>query len=176
MQQLEPVGEGKKLVYSEDCPEFKDWVNCFLELDGLHHFKDDPEWGKLLSQFCNGEVTVADINWINEWVVTSQTELPEDIKYATYFNCDCDSINAALFQEHCRLQYEETGDTKDLIIIFSDDVDVQNSKKMYVPFQNCATFWEHCGEDDVELPRGLGRMDPASAQTLQWLPCYAALQ
>ena len=50
-RQLEPVGKGKKAVYKENCPEFKDWVNCFVELSGLHRFKDDPNWGLLLLQF-----------------------------------------------------------------------------------------------------------------------------
>ena len=34
MRQLEPVGD-KRPVYEETCPEFKDWVNCFIDLDGI---------------------------------------------------------------------------------------------------------------------------------------------
>lgn len=51
MCQLEPVGKGKKAVYKENCPEFKDWVNCFIELGGLHRFENDKSWGKLLLRF-----------------------------------------------------------------------------------------------------------------------------
>ena len=160
MRQLEPVGEGKKPVYAEDCPEFRDWVNCFVELSGMHRFKDDPEWGYLLLRFRDGEVTLADIDKINERVVKPQTVLPQDIKYATYFNRDRDSINAALFQKRCDFLYRETGDTRDSIMVFSDDLLVQNSNKTFVPFQNCAVFWEHCTEDDVKLAKGAGRMDP----------------
>jgi len=29
-RQLEPVGEHKQPVYKENCPEFKDWTNCFI--------------------------------------------------------------------------------------------------------------------------------------------------
>jgi hypothetical protein len=44
VHQLEPVwGEGKKPVYAEDCHEFKDWVNCFVEVSGMHCFKDPVE-------------------------------------------------------------------------------------------------------------------------------------
>jgi hypothetical protein len=107
---------------SEDCPEFKDWVNCFIELHGMHRFKDDPEWGYLLFRFRDGEVTVADIDTINERVVDSQTEIPNDIKYSTYFNRDRDSINAALFQERCKLLYQNTGSTDDSVMIFSDNI------------------------------------------------------
>jgi hypothetical protein len=48
MMQMEPVGARKRPVYLEECPEFKDWVNCFIELKGMHCFKQDPEWGLLL--------------------------------------------------------------------------------------------------------------------------------
>jgi hypothetical protein len=150
----------KKPVYKESCPEFKDWTNCFLELNGMHRFTQDPEWGRLLMRFCEGAVTGDDIDMINDRVVTESTTLPEDIKYATFFNRDRDSINAALFQERCKTVYDREGTTCDSILIFSDEVQVQNSTKMFVPFQNCNAFWENCGEDDVKLPRGAGRMDP----------------
>jgi hypothetical protein len=45
-------------------------------------------------------------------------------------------------------------------MIFSDNLRIQNGQKTYDPFRNCMTFWEHCGEDDVKLPKGAGRMDP----------------
>jgi len=159
-RQLEPVGTLKKPVYTEDCPEFRDWLNCFIELTGMHRFKDDPEWGRLLLRFRDGRVTAADIDKINERLVTAQTELPSDIKYATYFNRDRDSINAALFEERCRSLNDKTGNTDDSIMIFCDNVHVQNNHKTYMPFRNCATFWENTAENDVTLPKGAGRMDP----------------
>ena len=159
MRQLEPVGKSKKPVYSEDCPEFKDWVNCFIELDGMHRFKGDREWGYLLFRFRDGEMTESDIDCINECVVDSSTVLPENLKYATYYNRDRDAINSALFEERCKQLYQQTGNAN-AVMIFSDNVEVRNSNKKYVPFQNCHTFWENCGEDDVKLSRGEGRMDP----------------
>jgi hypothetical protein len=89
----------KKPVYDEPCLEFREWANCFVELKGMHRFQDDHNWGYLLLRFRNGEVTRQDIDTINECVVNADTELPVDIKYATYFNQDQDSINAALFEE-----------------------------------------------------------------------------
>ena len=47
----------------------------------------------------------------------------------------------------------------DSMIIFSNDVKVENNDNTYVPFQNCSTFWEHCGDDDVKLGQA-GCMDP----------------
>ena len=165
-RQLEPCSrEGKKAVYREDCPEFKDWVNCYLELHGMHRFQKDEEWGALLLRFRNGEVTVEDIERINERVVVNNTtkdkeSIPDNIKYSTYFNRDRDAINAALFEERCKYVYEKTGHTDDSLIIFSDEVQVRNSSEVYVPFQNTHAFWENCAEDDVKPPKSSGRMDP----------------
>ena len=158
MRQLEPVGD-KKPVYQENCPEFKDWVNCFIELDGLHRFKDDKKWGELLFRFRDGNATPEDINEINERVVKEDTHLPGDIRYATYRNCDRDSINAAVFEEHCQHMYDLHGHTNDAIMIFSDDLKVKNGDNKYIPFNNGFNFWENCGEANIKAGRS-GRMDP----------------
>lgn len=160
MRQLEPVGKYTEAIYNEDCPEFKAWLNCFLELKGMHRFKDDLEWGKLLSRIRDGEATQQDIDTINESVVHRDQELPADIKYATYFNRDRDAINSALFEKRCAYIYDKYGNTKDTILIFSDDISVKDGKGVYIPFRNCPAFWEGCGEDDVKPPRKMGRMDP----------------
>jgi hypothetical protein len=92
--------------------------------------------------------------------VNAQTELPLDFKYATYFNRDHDSINAALFEERCKSLYSKTNNTDDSIMVFCNDLHVQNNHRTNVPFRNCATFWENTAENDVILPRGAGHMDP----------------
>jgi hypothetical protein len=48
---MEPPGQYDKPLYEDDCLEFEEWINCFIELEGMHRFKDDPEWGKLLRCF-----------------------------------------------------------------------------------------------------------------------------
>ena len=160
-RQLTPPGKGdNKAVYDEHCPEFKDWVNCFLELSGMHRFSDDVEWGLLLLRFRNGEVTIDDIKLINGCVVTEDSSLPADVKHATYFNRDRDAINAALFEKRCQHMCGKTGSTKDSIMIFSDDMKARNSYKTHQPFKNCRAFWEGCGEDDIKTSRMAGRMDP----------------
>lgn len=45
-------------------------------------------------------------------------------------------------------------------MIFSDNIQAQNSSKIYRSFNNYINFWENCGEDYVKLPRGAGCMDP----------------
>ena len=84
-------------IYNDNCPEFKDWLNCFMVLEGMHRFSEDPEWGKLLLRFRNGRVTVEDIDKINERLVMWHTELPENIKYATFTNRDRDDAPFCCF-------------------------------------------------------------------------------
>ena len=40
-RQLEPVGRGKLPIYKDECPYFVEWVNCYLELNGMHRLKKD---------------------------------------------------------------------------------------------------------------------------------------
>ena len=85
-QQLELVGRGKLPIYKDDCPYFIDWVNCYIELNGMHRFKKDMSWGKLLMRMQNGELTKEDVEFINTKVVTGNKSihLPKDIRYVTY--------------------------------------------------------------------------------------------
>jgi hypothetical protein len=136
-------------------------VNCYLELEGMHRFKEDHAWGMLLRRFRDGLATLDDIKWINERVVREgEIELPKNIRYATYFNRDRDSINTALFEKLCKELYEKNGNTDGCLIVLSDKVNIKNNSKKYVPLKNCIPFWESCGEDDVKLPQQEGRMDP----------------
>ena len=76
-------------------------VNSYIELQGMHRFRDDPQWGWMLKRFREGKPTEADINLLNEaCVVEHDTDLPPGIKYAAYNNKDRDSINTAVFEEH----------------------------------------------------------------------------
>jgi len=160
MRQLEPVGAGKRPVYMENCPEFRDWVNCYIELNGMHRFSSDMEWGRLLRRFRNGTMSRQDIDIVNERVVKPGCKLPEDIKYCTYFNRDRDSINTALFEERCKLVKDRNGTVNDSVLIFSDNVYVQDGSKKYVKLKSCKSFWENCGEDSVKVASAQGRMDP----------------
>ena len=126
----------------------------------MHRFKDDPEHGERLLRFRNGTVTKEDITHINKRVVTAETELPEDIRYATYFNRDRDSINAALFEERCKEIYLKNRNTDDTIMIFADKLEKRIGEKTYTPLKNCRHFWENCGEDHCKPSAFQPRMDP----------------
>ena len=46
--QLELVGRGKLPIYKDDRLYFIYWVNCYIELNGMHRFKKDLSWGNYL--------------------------------------------------------------------------------------------------------------------------------
>ena len=161
MRQLEPVGLGKKPLYMDDVPHFRDWVNSYIELDGMYRFQHDPEWGALLRRFRNGKVTLDDIRKINRCVISPNMELPEDIKYATYFNLDRDSINCAIFEEKAKKYYTAHQHTNGFIMIFSDNLKIQGSDGAFKELSHKRVFWENCGESDINFgPRQTNRMDP----------------
>jgi hypothetical protein len=160
MRQMEPVGSNIKALYRDDVPEFKDWINCYFELGGIHRFKNDPQWGAILLRMRNGTVTLADIRNINRHILARRHKLPENIRYATYYNVDRDAINTALFQDRATQFFQKYGHTNGFIMIFSDNIQVKNNSKTYIPFQKTKFFWQQCGEDDIKLPKGAGRMDP----------------
>ena len=56
-----------------------------------------------MSRFREGRPTSQDINYINSRVQDKSTQMPSDIKYATYHNKDRDSINTAIFEQ--KVQY-----------------------------------------------------------------------
>jgi hypothetical protein len=103
---------------------------------------------------------VSDIQKINSRIEVSRSCLPEDIRYATYFNIDRDAINTAIFEERAKNMYQNFQNTNGFIIIFSDNIQVKNGSQTYITFRKRRLFWEHCGEDDISMPRGYGRMDP----------------
>ena len=162
-RQLEPVGAYQQPVYKEHCKELVDYTNCFIELDGMHCFKQDLQWGNLLMRFCNGKVTQQDIATINERVLKNEKQIPDDIKYCTYYNRDRDSINSALFEERCKYMYEKHGNVNDSILIFADNLMVQDSSKKFQPFKNMKYFWETCGEDDIKSSQHSSRLTPVLA-------------
>ena len=163
-QQLEPVGRGKLPIYKDnDCPYFIDWVNCYIELNGMHRFKKDVRWGKLLMRMQNGELTKEDVEFINTKVVTVHISrhLPKDLRYTTYFNRDRDAINMVLVEEHyARLRCHNVS-TRDTLIVLANKLAAKTLHGTYEPFHNWKIFWENCGEDDIKFPKECnGRMHP----------------
>ena len=160
LRQLEPVGAKKKAIYMDNCPQFESWVNCYTELKGLHRFKDDPEWGRLLNRLRNGKVTLQDITEINRDCVFNDGVLPQNTQFGCYNNNDRDSINTGVFSRRCEELHRQGASLSDTLLILSDDYQVRNGNKQYIPFTNNSFIWQNCGEDEVKVPRGMGRVDP----------------
>ena len=158
--QLEPVGCAQQPMYKDPCPQFNDWINCFIELQGMHRFKEDPEWGLLLRRFRDGLATEDDINTINARVVTTADDLPHNLRYATYFNRDRDAINAGIFEQRCIDMQSRGIPLHDSMLILCDDIKVRNGSRVYTNFRNPRKIWEECGEDDIKVSKGSHRMDP----------------
>jgi hypothetical protein len=161
LQQLKPVNESS--VCDTDCPQFEDWTNCYIELEGKHRFKDDPEWGELLFRFRNGFPTTEDIRKINERICVCASELPSNIRYATFTNRDRDAINTAVFSKYCSSSKDlHTGRVQSAIVVLSDNLKVKNSNGSYIAVKQRRNFWQNCGEDDVACKdKKAGRVDPA---------------
>jgi len=173
LRQLDPCGNGKKPLFEDESEQFQGAINTFLELLGMHRFKHDMDWGWMLYRIRDGEARPEDIQMINKRqvkngkVVEDGSEIPENIKYATYFNRDRDAINAALFEKRCETLHDATADDdtqqsvlQDTLIVFSDDIKVRASDKTYKTFKDHHLIWENCGENDCEPPRNKGRVDP----------------
>jgi PIF1-like helicase len=159
LRQLEPVGPNKKAIYDDNVPEFRDWINCYIELHGMWRFKHDLKWGRLLKRIRDGNITTKDINKINKHL-SQKCPLPATIRYACYFNAPRDSINTAIFQERLLSCHNDHNHTAGFLLIFSDSITIQDSTKVYRKFTNPKFFWENFGENDIKMNQGMGRMDP----------------
>ena len=49
LSQLKAINQDS--IIDKPCPQFDKWVNCYIELHGLHRFDKDPAWGRLLTRF-----------------------------------------------------------------------------------------------------------------------------
>ena len=159
-RQLEPVNG--VFLYDTDCTKFAPLLNMFIELNGLHRFSNDPNWGKMLRRFRNGCPTKHDIDTLNRHCIydCNTTQLVQDIRYATSRNKDRDAINVASFEKRCLSVATPTGNqlhVPDSLLVLSDNLQLGNATK-HLSDETCRTFWQECGEDDIKMDRG--RMDP----------------
>ena len=164
-RQLEPVGQGENALYEATGADRRLWhdaINCFLELKGLHRFKDDPRWGTVLMRFREGCPTKCDIDLVNSRVASSRgVILPDNLRYATYHNKVRDSINNGLFMGHLKKTSKDNVASKDHIVILCDHLQYKfNDNEKYISFPSESRFWSYVGESDVTCGQSNGRFDP----------------
>ena len=165
--QLEPVRQKGTTVYNVDyCPEFHGMLNCFIELDGMHRFKDDPEWGLRLRRFREGEPTLEDIRFINENCDVAEKPPPLGIQVASYYNQTRDAVNAAFFEQYCSVNEPQAGAILNTAcLIFMDNLRINNHTKTPVPVTSNEMkriFYTTVGEDGCKIPKSVfkNRVDP----------------
>ena len=160
LRQLLPVSEAALYKnYTTQPSLFKIHVNCYIELNGMHRFHQDPEWGQILLRFRKGCPSDEDIDTINTRVQNDITQqMPYDIKYATFQNRDRDSINVGIFQQKLAYSHEKFDQTQNFILIFCDNIIIKKEDQD-IPLSQTRYFYENCGESDINAQRQ-GRMDP----------------
>lgn len=161
MRQLEPVGHGIKPLYEEHSTEFDSGVNRYIELNGRHRFRQDPEWGGILSRFREGTVTVDDIRRVNTRVVGPGLPVPNGIKYAVFQNRDRDAINTALFLRYAAERASVEAVPQNILMVFASGIKFKKTDGQFVSIRNKAKFFSECGENDIKFPsKATQRMDP----------------
>ena len=159
-RQLEPVNKGSKPLYEDSCDIFEEKINCYLELKGMHRFENDMEFGNILMRIRNGDIRKEDIDIINSRVFEDADSLPDDLRYATYYNKDRDAINAALFEKRCTLANSLRNDSANSVLIFCDDIKMRTDKRKYSKLKNRHHFWNYCSESHIHPTKNQPRMDP----------------
>jgi hypothetical protein len=157
-RQLEPVQ--KESLFKKRCDEFE-WVNCFVELDGMHRFKTDKTWGLLLRRFRDGMATVEDINLINKkCLIGEDTKVPDGIQYASFKNRTRDVINTEVFLKYCDKNRNSDDLVDGAVMIFADGLMRKTGEKVWERIGCRKFFYESLGEDDIKPGQMKPRLDP----------------
>lgn len=154
-RQLEPIA-GDTLYEDATFIQWFDWINCMIELRGNWRFLGDPEFGKLMERFHDGQLTNEDFDLLDTRVVNasngpSNEDLPDDMAYACYTNKDRNAINAGLFLEHLRAthsQDRQVNPPNHTIVIRGDDMEFSTTKKLMSMAMQCK-IWGSCGDSKV---------------------------
>jgi PIF1-like helicase len=148
--QLEPPR--RDAIYrGNPCSAFRLVLNAFIELDGQHRYRDDPEYGEINFRLRNGCAQVEDIQRINSVCCISPTHRPDpNVPVAVYRNRSCDAINCAMFEEYCskNRQTDLGGIFGGAILIFTDNLQMRDTTKRFVPVLSNEVknyFFRNCG-------------------------------
>lgn len=148
-------------------------INSAIILEESHRFDDDPEYGQVMRRFWSGQVTLADIRYINTRVVgynglkLPDDDIDSDTTYACPYNRQRNAISARIFKNHLENDDFPSIDTDDLppdhtLII---EADIRSSKDK----SNGATrvsstmrdaIINTCGDADVKVNKSK-KIDPS---------------
>ena len=165
--QLVPVNRDP--IYAKDnyCSEFHGMLNCYIELDGKHRFKDDPDFGDLNFRMREGKPTLEDIRKLNEKCVVGPNRKPAaNAQVATCFNKERDAVNASVFNRYCKDNGTTDGTVyKGALVILMDKLFMKDAGNEMTAVKSNAVkryFWETVGEADCKTTEkgGPNRTDP----------------
>jgi hypothetical protein len=133
----------------------------------MHRFTKDTKWGKLPRRIREGKGTMEDIRNINNnCLIKKKDDTKPNVQVATAHNKDRDAINTAAFEEWCINQKDMRNANSVIpgaVMIFMDNLQVQNDKQCFVPLVNqklMKTFCQECGENDAFTGKRNPRADP----------------
>jgi hypothetical protein len=163
--QLPPV-KTMPLYKGPPCPAFHNDINSFIELNGHHRFRDDPEWGHVMSRFREGQPTPDDIDLINDrCLVSDQHKPPSAVQAATFLNANRDAYNSSVFERFCETHKPADGSLfKHATLVFMDNIEIRDTAKTFVNVKSNSVlkwFYSNCGENACKIPdKAAGRVDP----------------
>lgn len=158
-RQLDPV-KGTPLYQEPGHAFFEDAVNAYMELNGKHRFKDDPEYGDLLEHIREGTVTKEEIAMINSRKVEAGDSLPPDTPIAVQLNRDRDVKNTAIFHHQLLEDIRTTGTNTQSVMLFAGDVHIKQGGTFLPCMSPFMAMYQHCGEDDLDYGDHSSRLDP----------------
>lgn len=98
-RQLKPVGGDS--IYLKRRPLWDNSLNTYVELNGMHRFAEDPEWGQILQRFREGVPLPSDFKTINSRLLaTCSDPVPDDTRYACFFNKSRNEVHRNMFSAH----------------------------------------------------------------------------
>lgn len=150
------IGEPEKLWHPSSTRHFENNINCAIILDGIHRFKDDEEYGRILQRLCRGDMMEADVKKLNErFVGANGVDLPKrpqgDTCYACATNKQRNAVTAAIFRDHLKRTHPPAGDSRDppkhTIIIKGLVESGKNSRVKIAPLRKRIT---ELGDNDMK--------------------------
>jgi hypothetical protein len=151
--QLEPVG-GNTIYNHKHSLFWESSLNCMVELNGVHRFRDCPVFSKIMPELRNGIISEDTRKLLNSRVVDGdRVKIPTEgrLKYATHYNKPRSQLNASVFKDYLIKNHSKTTDDaipKTAIVIKAGTSWACNKKKLS-PAQRKVLFQE-CDESIIK--------------------------
>jgi hypothetical protein len=104
-RQFEAILAKNQLYERHGSQHWENSINCAIILENIHRFKDDPEYGQMLTRLWRDDLTREDREKINTRVVgqngvTLPPTFDRDVVYACATNKERNAIQAGIFRDH----------------------------------------------------------------------------